>query len=466
MEARTTKPENTTAGTAGAKYSLYVLWLHPEERLTPLQGTWSQRACTLGRAATCTVQLEGDEVSRHHATIETIGSVPVLRDQRSRNGSFKNGKRVEESPLSEQDVLKLGEWIGVVVKVPEGHMGPALRETEGGILYGLALGRSYEVLRRAAASTAAVALEGETGTGKELFARALHLLSGRQGPFVAVNCAALPDSIAEAELFGYRKGAFTGALQGSDGYLRAAHGGTLFLDELLELSAPIQAKLLRALEERAVSPLGQTASVPIDIRLVSASQEALQAAVARGRLRRDLHARIAGLTVQLPPLRARREEIPRLLRKHLARTLTSPPRLSSSLVHHICLYDWPSNVRQLLNEAQRLATLFADQAILHAAHLSAEIREATDESQATKSASAAGQLAKAPASAVAQHPSRRGRWLERNMTLLSALLSAVDRHQGNLTEAAQAVGISRQKAYRLLQAQRQSGIPRQKQSDG
>ena len=148
-----------------------------------------------------------------------------------------------------------------------------------------------------------IIVQGETGTGKEGMARALHDWSGRRGPMVAVNCAALPAELAEAELFGYRKGAFTGADVHSPGLFRAAEGGSIFLDEILELPLPLQAKLLRVLEERRVRALGETRDVPIDVKIVVATQEPLADAVAERRFRADLQARLDGLTLVLPPLR-------------------------------------------------------------------------------------------------------------------------------------------------------------------
>ena len=191
-----------------------------------------------------------------------------------------------------------------------------------------------------AASDLPMIIQGETGSGKEGAARAIHAWSGRRGAFVALNCAALPEALAEAELFGYRKGAFTGAERASAGYLRAAEGGTLFLDEIAELSLPIQAKLLRAVEQRELCPLGESTPVAIDVRLLAATQSPLGLAVAQKRFRGDLLARLSGLTVVIPPLRHRSEEIPALFGKIVEQfgARVAAPRFDSTLIERLCTH--------------------------------------------------------------------------------------------------------------------------------
>ena len=175
-------------------------------------------------------------------------------------------------------------------------------------LFGPGTADQLEEIRNTARTTLPVVIVGEAGVGKEAASKALHELSGRAGPFHAVNCAALPQALAEAELFGYRKGAFTGAVQAGLGHFRAAHGGTLLLDELADLAPAIQAKLLRVIQEARVTPLGETKSVDIDVRVVAACQAPVEELVHRGRLRADLAMRLNGAQVRLPPLRERRLE--------------------------------------------------------------------------------------------------------------------------------------------------------------
>src|SRR5262249_29775805 len=190
---------------------------------------------------------------------------------------------------------------------------PALMTFDG------ALAERYATLERVAPTEVSVLLQGETGTGKELVARALHQMSGRSGAFVAVNCGALPPNLIEAELFGHRRGAFTGATGERLGLVRAADAGTLFLDEVGELPASSQAAFLRVLQEREVVPVGVDHPVKVDVRLCSATLRDLDALVASGQFRRDLYARLFGLTIVLPPLRQRRVDLGLLTRRLLAR---------------------------------------------------------------------------------------------------------------------------------------------------
>jgi Nif-specific regulatory protein len=210
-----------------------------------------------------------------------------------------------------------------------------------------------ERVERVARSRATVLVRGESGTGKELVARALHDASPRAGhPFVAVNCAALPDALLESELFGHEKGAFTGAAAVQKGRFELANGGTLFLDEVGELSLPAQSKLLRAVQERQIERVGGRRAMAVDVRIVAATNKDLEAAVARGEFRLDLFHRLSVVTVTLPPLRERREDVPALA-DHFLRELAAEngreARLLPDAVDALVAFDWPGNVRQLRN---------------------------------------------------------------------------------------------------------------------
>ena len=212
----------------------------------------------------------------------------------------------------------------------------------------------FSLLDRVIETDLSILIQGESGTGKELFARAIHLNnSQRKGPLVSVNCAALPQTLLESELFGYERGAFTGADRSREGLLVKARGGTLFLDEVAEMPLPMQVKLLRALQEREVRPLGSNRVVPIDIRLVCATNRHLQSEVKRGTFRADLYYRIAGVEATLPPLRDRPEDIPVLVHHLLAaaarRMERSVPELSPPALRKLTQFEWPGNVRQLEN---------------------------------------------------------------------------------------------------------------------
>ncbi|WP_224982594.1 sigma-54 interaction domain-containing protein [Geomonas agri] len=215
----------------------------------------------------------------------------------------------------------------------------------------------FSMIRKVAPTEMSVLLLGESGTGKELTAKSLHSLSTRrEGPFVAVNCAAIPETLLEAELFGYEKGAFTGAYTARKGKFESADGGTLFLDEIGDLPAALQAKLLRFLEDRLVQPVGSTASRKIDVRIVAATNCDLQGAIAQGAFRTDLYYRLNSFTIKLPPLRERGEDKVRLARYFLDKFSHSENRFldfSEEALDAIRVHPWPGNVRELENKVRR-----------------------------------------------------------------------------------------------------------------
>jgi DNA-binding NtrC family response regulator len=245
------------------------------------------------------------------------------------------------------------------------------RVVEGGEGLPRLMGPSAEVARiaRDVASVAATGMTvlvlGETGAGKELVARAVHAASGRPGLFVALDCGALPDTLLESELFGYEKGAFSGADRRKEGHIELAAGGTLFLDEIANLSPVTQAKLLRVLQEKRVTPLGGTRPVALDVRVIAATNEALDARIAEGRFRQDLFYRLSEFVVRLPPLRARREDIEPLARRFLEEACVELHRqvvgFSPAALAALRAHPWPGNARELRNVVRR-AALQAEQA--------------------------------------------------------------------------------------------------------
>jgi DNA-binding NtrC family response regulator len=241
-------------------------------------------------------------------------------------------------------------------------------------------------LQRAASSDTTVLLEGESGTGKELFARTLHALSGRaEGPFVAINCAAIPGTLLEAELFGYEKGAFTGAAARKPGKFEMAHRGTLFLDEIGELPLLLQSKILRALEERRFERVGGTAVVHVDARIVAATNRNLKEAVAARQYREDLYFRLSVFPLTIPPLRERPGDIPTLARYFVERYCRelrkSPLPLTQSAIDELCAYHWPGNVRELQNCIER-AVILIEGDELHGRHFSLRASAATQKGSA------------------------------------------------------------------------------------
>jgi DNA-binding NtrC family response regulator len=287
-----------------------------------------------------------------------------------------------------------------------------------------------ELVDRVAPRDVAVLVTGESGTGKELVARRLHARSQRAaGPFVAVNCAALPEALAESELFGHEKGAFTGADRQRRGRFEEAHGGTLFLDEIGELPAALQAKLLRVLEERTVRRLGGAADIPVDVRLVAATNRDLSAASAQGGFRQDLYFRLAVVPVHLPPLRERVGDIP-VLARHLlsilaARHRVPVPELDGAALAALESYRWPGNVRELRNVLER-ALVVRGGALIRAEDLGLP-----------SAAAPAG----APEGAVS---------LDREVREREAILEALRRAGGNREEAARLLGVSVRTLYYRL----------------
>ncbi|MCI0569881.1 MAG: sigma 54-interacting transcriptional regulator [Myxococcaceae bacterium] len=248
--------------------------------------------------------------------------------------------------------------------------------TEEGLVVGSpSMRRVMDAIRRLSTSRATVLVQGESGVGKELVARAVHRVSGRSGRLVSFNCAAVPPSLFEAQLFGHVRGAFTGADRDATGYVRAAHGGTLFLDEVGELPREVQPKLLRFLEAGEVHPVGAERPVQVDVRVVAATHRDLKGLVREGRFREDLYYRINVVPVHVPPLRERPEEI-HLLARHILRLLRGPdaPRLSEDALSALTSFSWPGNVRQLRNELERIVALHGGERVITAELLSPAVR--------------------------------------------------------------------------------------------
>ncbi len=223
----------------------------------------------------------------------------------------------------------------------------------------------FRLMESAARSFITVMIEGETGTGKELVARGIHRASARgEGPFVAVNCAALPETLLESELFGHRRGSFTGAVRDSPGVFRAAGGGVVFLDEVAEMPARMQAKLLRVLEQEEVIPVGDTFPVKVDVRILSATNRDLKQEVDRGAFREDLYYRLSAFPIRVPPLRNRHEDIPLLVSRFITGAANRHQKrmagIDPAAIELLVKFDWPGNVRQLRNEIERAVALGRD----------------------------------------------------------------------------------------------------------
>jgi transcriptional regulator with PAS, ATPase and Fis domain len=293
--------------------------------------------------------LADPRVSRRHLKLwSQSGGREVFFEDSSTNGTFVNGSRGSRGPLQDGDIIRLGDSFVLIRHAPEEvEDDPDVSSLVGSAPSICKLRRTIVMV---APTDATVLIIGESGTGKELVANEIHQRSGRSGPFVAVNCSAIPPSLAESQLFGHVAGSFTGAKE-HKGLFRTAHEGTLFLDEIGELPLEVQPKLLRVLEEGSVMPVGGTTPIPIDVRIVVATNRELEVALDEGRFRGDLYARLAEIAIRTPPLRDRPEDVLPLFKLGYADLL---PRLSPDLVETMLLYSWPFNVRELFKVAKEL----------------------------------------------------------------------------------------------------------------
>ena len=301
--------------------------------------------------------IDDERASREHAELRWSAGRFTVRDLGSKNGTFVDGVQTDgEMPAAPGAIVRVGR--SLVLLVGDVRAFDAVREPEmasGEYVIGPQLRAALGELERTASRGDTLALRGESGSGKELAARRYHTASGRgSGPFIALNCAAIPEGVAERVLFGAKKGAFSGAVADADGSIVAADKGTLFLDEIAELVPAVQAKLLRVLETREVLALGATRTRAVDVRVVVATHRDLRAEVAAGRFREDLYFRVGRPVVVLPPLRERREEIPWLVARAVA-SVHEGLAVHTALLEACCTRPWPGNVRELLAEARHAA---------------------------------------------------------------------------------------------------------------
>ena len=348
----------------------------PDPSVVPSAVALPARALVLGRdPPPGALPLPFTSVSRVHARVAVQGAEILVEDLESRNGTFVNGHAVRKTFVEHDDEIRVGEVVFKVVRdlasryaaYPlEGRVPAAPFESLRG-------GLSMEAIRTEIGKIARVDLSvlvaGETWTGKELVARALHYASGRSGRLFAVNCAAIPSALLESELFGYKRGAFTGADRDRVGLVKSAHGGTLFLDEIGDMPLDAQAKVLRMIETKQVTPLGSHVAEPVDVRIVCATHRALPRLVREERFRADLYARVCGHTIQLPPLRERKEDLYQLIALFVDRAGGAKLKLTPAFMIGLCTYDWPFNIRELDSAIKRAVSL-AD-GVLDESHLPA-----------------------------------------------------------------------------------------------
>jgi two-component system, NtrC family, response regulator AtoC len=411
-------------------------------------------ALTIGRGESNAVRIDDPLASRAHACLH-VGEVLYLEDVGSVNGTrvkdrvVKRGERVR---IAVGETIQIGSSVLIIQRRtarPDLIRPETLRDEGISSLAaaaaapprtGEAMRRVHALAEKAAAGTINVLIIGETGVGKELLAETVHRASPRRGgPYVCLNCAALSETLLESELFGHERGAFTGAVQAKLGLLETAARGTLFLDEVGELPLSTQAKLLRVIETREVARLGSVRPRRIDVRFIAATNRDLEAEVARGAFRRDLYFRLNGITLSIPPLRARVDEIRPLTEtfvRQVCRDLgRPPPMVPPSILANLEAYAWPGNIRELKNVIER-AVLLCEGPVLEPEHLPLE-RSLTESQKMTTSAAGIAR-------------SERDR-------IINALAACA----GNQSRAAKMLGIPRRTFVSKLDAYK---IPRPKKS--
>jgi DNA-binding NtrC family response regulator len=376
------------------------------------------------------LRIPDSRLSSRHARLVRDGERFVLEDLGSKNGSSVNGIRQARVELHDGDVLVCGYTYFIfrdaLAQTSDSDvLSTATADEEVGLTSLIpSLARQLDAVKTIARSMVPVLVLGESGTGKELIARGVHRLSNRTGPLVAVNCGAIPENLVESELFGYRKGAFSGANEDRPGLIRSAHGGTLFLDEIGDLPASAQAALLRVLQEREVLPVGASKPVSVDLRVMAATHRDLEASGFRA----DLFARLRGFEVRLSPLRERREDFGVILAALSARIAAASGvdiQFSPDAVKALLAYDWRLNIRQLEQCLNSSAALSGGR--IECEHLPEPVR--------------AGPPPRAPRPATANAPARP--LTEEEELRRQELITLFEKHGGNMSAVARELGKDR-----------------------
>ncbi len=388
--------------------------------------------------------LDDRSLSSHHAEIGCRDGFHELVDLQSTNGSLVNGERVSRHSLRHGDLIELGHSFFLWHHHPVENLESLLELADGtsstpGSSVAFCYLRELWLLQRVAPSEIPVLLHGESGTGKEVLATELHRRSGREGPFVPLNCAAIPEGLIESELFGHKRGAFTGATEDREGVLEAAHGGTLLLDEVGDMPAPAQAKLLRVLEDRRFCRVGETRPRQTDARFVAATNRDLRQMVAQGTFRGDLFARLNGITLNLPPLRERRADIGLLLAAFIGDD-RDQLQLSREAYRALLLHPWPYNIREL-RQTIRTAMTVAGSDTIDLPHLPRELWPRAG----------GGGGGRGPAAA-RRDPAAQGTTdqLPTTPKRQAAVEQALRDTRGNVAAAARQLSVSRTQMYRWI----------------
>jgi two-component system response regulator GlrR len=452
--------ESTELRTFGHVTPKIAIRSRPELRWTDGSGSHVatiERRAVVGSAPGVDVVVSGDRtISRFHAELDIRDGELWIRDLGSSNGTHLEGIRVVEARVPDRGKIELGSTViqaRYAAKQSDVELWPLNR-------FGPLIGRSeamlelFATLARVAKTESSVLIQGETGTGKELVARAIHDASGRAGqPFVVVDCAAIPENLLEAELFGHAKGAFTGAAYPRNGAFEDASGGTLFLDEVGELALSMQPKLLRALEARTVRRLGETTYRSVDIRVLCATHRDLPRMVNEREFREDLYFRLSVIPITVPALRQRPEDIPALV----AHFLADEAAVTAELMQHVLSRPWRGNVRELRNFVEQAKVLGLIKAIelpkLDGCHESpspslAEGRREQGSSTTPESSALSEELC--PPASLFEQPFKyfREQWIDwGERSYVERLLA---RHERNVASGARAAGFDRTYLYRLM----------------
>ncbi|HET6582771.1 MAG TPA: sigma 54-interacting transcriptional regulator [Nannocystaceae bacterium] len=406
-----------------------------------LRGDFDGDRIVIGTHESCDLVLGDPTVSRQHIEIALVPAGYRIRDLDSKNGTFIDGMRVHDVVVDGGTTLRLGETTIKTTPLSDTVEIPLSPATRMGPLVGRSakMRRIFAIVGKVAPTDTTVLLSGESGTGKEVAARAIHEHSRRcDGPFVVVDCAALPPTLIESELYGHERGAFTGADRSRVGAFEAASGGTLFLDEIGELPLDLQTRLLGAIERRQVQPLGSSRSRAIDVRLVAATNRDLRREVNRGSFRADLYFRLAVVTLEMPALRDRPEDIPLYVQSFLAEHAAAGHafRIDTATMTELAARPWPGNVRELRNALERAAAL-------------GEVEPATAGPGGPPPSDDDG-IAPAEVAADPQVPFKTGKALLVERYERAYVEALMQRHGGNITQAARAAEIDRVYLLRLL----------------
>jgi transcriptional regulator of acetoin/glycerol metabolism len=405
----------------------------------------------VGRSAPQGMLGEDDRVSRRHFRIARRDGGWIIADLETRNGTFVGAKRLEgTSAVSSPALIRIGRSLLWAVEDITPFSGAESIPTlsEGPIVGGL-LRRAWGEIALASKAGDTLFIRGESGSGKELAARAFHDAAhgaSSSAPFVAVNCAAIPEGLSERLLFGARKGAYSGITADAEGFVQAADNGTLFLDEIAELDLLVQAKLLRVLETREVLPLGASRPQKVSIRVCSASHKGLREEVGAGRFREDLYYRIGRPEVRIPPLRERLDELPLLIRRELA-AVDAQLTASGTFVEACALRPWPGNVRELLREVRRAAhaAVSEKESVVYPHHLASEAGIPMPQGRPSDPAMATGPSDAPPAGASDAPAAAAAAFSDEQIA------QALEDHGGNVRGTARALGMHRNQLRRWLE---------------